>query len=600
MSDPARKPISFDEAMAEEEGSVPAAAVPAAPEAPPSAPAQTRTISFDEAQAQEPPPPAPPPKRSIYERFKDMIPDELSPENIKHAPGFLGETAADTLQGVSRGLRMGFAQPISQKMADLGLDRTEEQTRADWDQASQRSPVANAVGDIAGSIANPVSRLSKIPKAGAAIAGAASGALRATGEGGDALSSGLLGGAFGVASQALPAAARWAGNRMSEGADKIADTLRLRSFGGRLGDLKPLSGDKRAELARAGEALGIHRGKGILPATMEEVEANATGLAERSGKAKDQIAAQIADVPVSNPALADRVRALKEGHGRGPGGTPLRAALDETADGFEAMPRAAMEGAQGPVQPTTPFGQMNLERQDYGKATNFTPGTPRAALRPKVYGAINDEMEQAANSANPGAGSAWRDANKLESYGIKFGDWSGRENTRADVNRLISPSDYAAGGVGAMLTGGGAVRKGYEEEGIPGAVKGMASAIPGALAGVALNRTVRGREHALAANFMRGAAQAGTAGESLAKFGQGAMGLSAGAVGQQVPTTRPPPSPTDNIQAALQTDPAALGSWGPRFADAKGDSSRLAALYHEAMQDPQFASQIAPRLRGAK
>lgn len=587
MSDPKKKPISFEEALAAEDAP---AQAPAAP------------ISFEAALAAEPPPaPAPvAPQRTIWERFKDTlpsVPEELSGENLaKHAPSFLGESAADLYAGAQRGFRAGEAKPGQAEIA-MGVARPEAETRARWEQASERSPIASGIGDIAGSIANPVGRLP--------LGGAASGALRASNEGAsgeETAKAALAGGAFDIAGKALPAVTRWAGNRLAQGADKVADTLRLRSFGARLGDLKNLNAAKKAELARAGEAYGIHRGEGLLPATTEGVEANANALQQRAGQAKDQIAAGLADAPVSNPALAERVRGLKEGHGRGPGGAPLRAQLDAEATGFENMPREAMDGAQGPVRPSTSFSDMNLERQDYGKATNFTPGTPRAALRPQVYGAINDEMESAANAADPGAGSAWRDANKTESYGIKFGDWANKENTRGDVNRLISPSDYAAGGVGAMLTGAGSVQKGYQEEGLPGALKGAAAAIPGAIAGVALNKGIRGREHALAAGTMRNMAGAGRAGEALAQFGSGAAKASAGAFGQQVgkEVAPPPPSPTDNITAALETDPSALGTWGPRFADAKGDKARMAATYHEAMQDPNFAQQIAPNLQGAR
>lgn len=607
MADP-KKALTFEEALADDEPVQAASAPQAAPASGPS----SGPISFEDALADEAmpapaeaaPSPAPEaPERSLWERFQDTIKPGVDAVYSGDVPDFLAETAHDALTSASRGFRMGSAKPDpilgGQKAVELGLQPSEEEQRADWARADERSPIASAIGDAAGTAINPLSRTGS-----AAVAGGVTGAARAAGEGGDAKDVALAtmaGGAFGKAGDMIGGAVQNVAGRLAKGADKAADSLRLRSFGARTGDLKKLSDAKKAELARAAEALGIHHGEGFLPGRVEDVAENAGRVQQNANATKNALAEQVANAPVSTEALAERVGDLKTELGTGPGGMPLRNDLDSSMDEFRAMPerelQAMQPGAQGPAPASIPFDRMNAERQVYGKGTNFAPGTPRAALRPKVYNAINDEMEAAANAADPGVGTGWRAANKNESVGIQTGDWARDQLNREASNRQISPSDYAAGMAGGALLGGGTgAAEGYRRDGAVGAFKGAAGALPGAIAGVIANKAWRGREHAILASTNRAAGKYAVpaanafaqSARDITRAGAPQLGAAAGKL-----LTRPPERLSERIASA---DPALLGSWGERFAEAGDDEARTAAIWHEAMRDENFAREIAPQL----
>lgn len=495
-------------------------------------------------------------------------------ERAKEALGGAADTAADTYAGAQRGFRMGEAKPgqIEQKM---GVAVPEEEMRARWNLASERSPVMSTVGDAVGSAINPLSRSSGI--AGNAAAGAAMGGLRARGEGNDVATGAAAGGVFGAAATALPQAVGALGKSYMPQFKRFADLRRLRQFGGRMEDLKKLPAQKAGKLAADAEAAGLHRGALGLPATVERVGQNADTLAAAGGAEKDAVAARIAEAPVEPTDIATKVRLMQQEHGFGPAGLPMRNALNNEADEFAAMPRQGqpLPGFEGPTSATpggVRFADMNLERQSYGKKTNFLPGAPKERLadaQPQIYGAINETMQDAANQFEPGAGDAWRGANAKEALGIQVGNMANKESTRNAVNRQMSPSDMGMGiGVGV----------------------GSGNPALGAAAGV-VNKFWRGREHGTIANVARGLQHSASDAQALGKFGEavapGATAAFAGQAGRH--------APTDPV-ALAKRDPAAFGRWAPEFEAAGDDSTKIAATWQRLQSDPEFVMHMAARV----
>jgi hypothetical protein len=309
--------------------------------------AAAATPSFIGYQPPTPAPVAPAaPERPLLVRAGDWL---------KRKGAAAAETAGDALLGAEKGLMMGSPGYTSaeDRRADV-LARaahgeeytapTPADTRRDWAAAAERSPTANTIGDIAGGIANPVNYAGG-GLLGTMATGAATTAARTAGEGGTAGEVGLsagLGAVTPLAVGGLSKGAKWVGNELKAKAPGIADRLRLASYGAMFKDIGPKKGwtpEKIAQYARAGEKMGVGKGTGWLPGSRIDVAENAGRIVDEQEAAKQALASQADELgaTVDPEQIGTALRALKDQHGKGAGGTPQRQAIERAAVGFERM-----------------------------------------------------------------------------------------------------------------------------------------------------------------------------------------------------------------------------------------------------------------------
>lgn len=259
-----------------------------------------------------------------------------------------------------------------------------------------------------------------------------------------------------------------------------------------------------------------------------------------------------------------------------------------------------------------PWSRANKERVDLGNSINFTPNTPRAAIRPRVYGKLNEALGDAANEAAPGVGDKWRQAGENEHVGILLNELArGRENSEA-ANRVLSLSDQ---GLGAAV--------------------GVASGDPTAGVATAMgNKMLRAREHALAERVLRGkSAVQGRIASSMQRVplaarlgGARATGQQGTAAARRLPMMFGSPAHADNggdamdelagaspadrsrnargqmlpdaAMQLLKTEPQALGKWAPELLEArKQGEGQFAARIQSLQSDPAFSRDVLPRLQ---
>lgn len=166
-----------------------------------------------------------------------------------------------------------------------------------------------------------------------------------------------------------------------------ADTADLKRFDTRAGGRQQLYDDANR--------LGITGG----PSSALKSAKRVTGEQEAL---RNEIEARNAGVQVDPNAAAAAVR----------GANPY--------PGIDRMDSAASRAAAQVQRGGTDFGSMDVKRAYYGNDTNFASGTPNATLGKGVHGAINNEMEDALNLAEPGAGSTWRQAGHDTNVGIEM------------------------------------------------------------------------------------------------------------------------------------------------------------------------------------
>lgn len=501
----------------------------------------------------------------------------------------------------------------------------------------QRAPLLAQAGGRAGAIAGAgASEAETLPGiAQDAATGAAVGAVAAP-----------------VLSETAGAVARpvlkWAGDKAVR-AGKIANDLRLRSYGATKGDLDRLAKKSggTARYAQGGERLGIGKG-GMLPTPVGDIADEAASVQMAAQARKDAIADELANSSATvNPRqLARNIKGLKSEYAQGGSASqPLRDELDKIAAEELRMDRSyrldteidpakpLQRGAGGRFEKTPPiplrvdverhppFSVMDKERRAWGNATNFSSDTPRQALRKDVYGQLNETMADAADQTIPGSGQAWRGANEDEHVALEIAEMAAKRARGEAANRLISPSDYGMGLGGAA--GGFAM--------------GVNPVIAG-LAGVVGNKVIRGREHALGAGVMRGAQHAleqlGSKAASPNVAGPLPMGASrtaaqsdalqslASRARQQMPPftsepafaqdevappqqpeqpdpAAPPQDLSATVRALLVNQPTALGPYVAEFERAlqSDEESALPALMHKLSGDEVFTTKYLPLLQ---
>lgn len=264
----------------------------------------------------------------------------------------------------------------------------------------------------------------------------------------------------------------------------------------------------------------------------------------RAGKAIDRIEAERAGlVGQQGPELDPNAlqRSIVGVGDRYPGIEPAQSAVD--AAGRYAGNITPRNPASG-----IPWDDVNLQRKYWGDKTNFTSGTPESQVRQGVYGAYNDEMGDALSLRDPGAGDAWRQLGRDEQVAIEMQKIAGGALDRAG-QRDFSFTGAAARGLGGLINGPGPAR--------------------------------------LSALTQR-------AGAGLMDIAP--TGVAAGYAGSEIAE-----STTDAALNALQNNPQALGPYAGQIAESAGspEPGAVNALITKLIQtDPEFRTQILPRLRG--
>ena len=157
--------------------------------------------------------------------------------------------------------------------------------------------------------------------------------------------------------------------------------------------------------------------------------------------------------------------------------------------------REAASNARGNLTPAPRYQtweDLDILRRDWGNKAKFPPGSPQQQISADVHGAVADQMENVMGR-RLGAESAgkWRQAGRDERVAIALREIAKKRELGDAANRLISPSDYAAMGLG-----------------LGAGMYNPSLGIGTAAAGLLLNRTIRGREHGLASIAARKAATA--------------------------------------------------------------------------------------------
>ena len=525
---------------------------------------------------------------------------------------------ADTAGGYARAAAVNFGQGLAAGTLDdaagviggaLGMGRGESLHRAQAEEAAldEQYPITSGVSQFAGSMASPLGKIKKLGSVGSAAlqsaiegAGATEDPLANPGEAGLAAGFGAgIGGVAGKVGDVLGDAGgkvyQWGREALRDAVPGLRDTADrqlLAQAGWMAGDFRKARAKGRTpeQYAEVARRTGMG-GDGMLPGTLDD-------YAEGSQLAVDDMEAIRQGVLQSNPGvtvdpndLAARTMGLQASYAPGAGNNELRDAIGDVArENFQTMPR----DAAGQV----PWDAVNNVRKTWGKGTNFASGTPRAGVRRDIYGALNDSLEGGLAQADPSGAQAWRQAGRDESYALDMQDIALRRQDQLGKNRLISPSDYATGLGGAGLAGYGAYQ---QSDGNPYVAAGAA-----ALGGIALNQTIRGREHGWAS---AGASKLADAFEALPAQTGGADLMQRFASGGAATTTRRAEESINEgrghmlaevVQDALQNEPQSLGPYAQQFAEAMGSrqTGAVSALLSRLSQtDPTWRTQYLPALR---
>jgi hypothetical protein len=475
--------------------------------------------------------------RSITDPAAELGPEHVVPGNVageaKWSGGSaLGDGAYAAAGGVFRGLGVNPADwsPEIANRLQLGEERS-----------PTASGIGNFVGESAIQTAAAPAALARAPVAMGAIGGALSGLGNSSGD--------------------LEERVRAAGGGMALGAfgGKAADmvTGRLSSLlarkGGQYGEQQAIHG-----LMNGGATDGdLTRLGNMRPVQQWYDDAQRLGI-----KGKPQAARDAANQVVQS---AEAQRAAIEARNAGVQIDPNAAAAAVRGanpyPGVPRMDRAAERAAQGVQQAGPSFGAQDLQRSYYGNSANFASGSPNQVMGQRIHGAINNEMEDALNLAEPGAGSMWRQAGRDERTGIELGNIAQKALYRGAA-APITGGDVWTGGLTRLLNNN---RHGIQET-LYGAGKNVAQG------GAKLGSLLEGAPAAFT-----GAAAGGYAAENAAppKLDQAALDL-------------------------LSAGGSELGQWRDQIAAAAGSPAPGAVkdtITRLTMSDPEFRTKILPLLR---
>lgn len=451
----------------------------------------------------------------------------------------LADTGSDAAQGFANGVFAGIGQNAAQAYGPA--------VRARKELAEDRSPMATGAGKFIGEAgiqtAAAPAALARAPAAAGALSGLLSGFGNTEGTLTERGRAGVGGAAVGAVVAPMVSAgtgklqsllenkgAQWGENQATHGlmnrGAQPSDLARLDELGG------------RQQFYDDANRLGI-TGK---PQNAAPV---ARQVASDAEAAREAIEARNAGVQVDPNAAAAAVR----------GANPY--------PGVQRMDRAADRAATQVQQAGPGLADMDVQRAYYGNSQNFASGTPNARLGQGIHGAINGEMEDAMNLANPGDGSAWRQAGRDERTGIELG---GIAQKAADTQRNAPWTG------GDVMTGG-------------------------------LTRLINNNRHGIAEAGYGAASSMANGGAKLGSLLEGAPAAAAGSLGGQYSAENSKPLRVD--QAALDllsggSKGAELGQWRDQIAQAAGSpdpGAVQATITRLTMSDPEFRIKMLPLLR---
>lgn len=365
---------------------------------------------------------------------------------------------------------------------------------------------AGPAGRFVAAGATPASRIGR--------AALTSGAIEAVPAALDSNADTLSGRAMDVAERAIPAAllgtagsgiaeiARLSrdANRLRSAADSLdeaAAPMRVRSAGARTLGFQRLVEDLPGGQQRAAQVLdetGIMP-RGTMLGSVDDALERARA-AERSSGARIGNVRQAMDL--LSPDSARGLPSLEEGAARAAGQVdpePLAQAYEDIArryqgvTGAESIRDSALSLA-GEVRANGPmtFEQAQTQKQFLDSMINWADERPGQRLRPlmenrqEVRRALARSMDEAvAQDIGPAAAQDYQRARQQYQVANMFRRFGDDSAMRDSANRLVSPSDYAAGLAGAAGEAGSGVR---------------------GFAAVVANRLMRGREASLAAGTM--------------------------------------------------------------------------------------------------
>ena len=107
-------------------------------------------------------------------------------------------------------------------------------------------------------------------------------------------------------------------------------------------------------------------------------------------------------------------------------------------------------------EPASGWDKMLKVRSRFGEGTNFASDAPIQKARSRVYGIISEEMENAAETARPGAGKQWRAANEDVHVARKLTPAAQRSERAGASNLpfgLVDTGSILGGAVTGAVTG---------------------------------------------------------------------------------------------------------------------------------------------------
>jgi ElaB/YqjD/DUF883 family membrane-anchored ribosome-binding protein len=503
--------------------------------------------------------------------------DEPIPEPISQTESFA--------RGAGQGATLGWGDEGAAAILDMlpdpkGYNRAErhggntrqvglDQMRADNRAAEEANPWTYGAGSVAGTVPLAAATGGQMPAVQGAVARGALGAAEGGALGavvgagmateGNRIEGAKVGGAVGAgAGAALPVA----GAALAAGARKVApalkgvaDRARAAATGAYGGQLKKLARDKGAdaveEFGADVERLGLHEGGGPLPQSWETYAQNAAQAKQTAGQRIGELS-ELADrggVRVNLGEIADDLMDEAVSLSKIPD-----AAAHSQAD--ELMARAANFEGRG-----VPYGEAHglrrfLDDLAYNAEQALQSQTAERARA--VATKLRGKMDEAIKQADPALRDAMREANQTYSTASRASHYAEGRIAQEAGNQAISlPSMTAAAG-------------GFAGAGPVGAVGG---AVGGQLMKTRGASAIAGGARALQHGAERVAATA-TPGR-----------LAASLPGVAAPRAV---SISERVQQLAQSQPEALGDYGPTIARAVNDGDF--GVTHSILQqtDPDY------------
>lgn len=484
-------------------------------------------------------------------------------QNYKPEPRPFTNAALAASEGVLNGLGM--------RPEMVGGEQAALRAQSAHLENPKTAAVAHYAGEVGGQMLAAPAKLLRSPTAMGAVSGFLSGVGNTAGSAWEKAKAGFGGAAGGA----------WGGGMLGGGSGKMAALLEK----------------KGPQWAEDQATHGMMRG-GATPADLAEADARGGRVAEyrarqRLGIAGDPRHAQELarealggaqavreNVVAQNPGVQIDPQAMAAGV-RGANPYPGVARFDKAAD--RAAQEIASAGQRIPSNVESPnpaldrhagYGlspaQLDVQRAYRGDGTNFASGTPSAKLGKGIHTAINNEVEDAYNLAQPGTahqpggGTQYRQAGSDMNTAIEAEQQATRAKDQATAKDW-SLADMASGGSLRVLN---ANRHGISERGY-----GAASDIAGGLS-----------------PLLRGGQMAGGA------FGGDIAGGAASDA-----TRSEARQLTEQALTDLQAGGNTLGKYKKQIAEAAGSPApgALGALLTRlTMTDADFRMNVLPQLRG--